>query len=69
MSLGRMLASVDLDYNIFFKTHKIDDIVPDGLLPSELVSFQSFRMRLLPQCFFSFRRVPSQFPGKTYGLT
>jgi len=35
-TLGGVLASVDLDYSIFFKTHKIDDIDSDGLLPSKL---------------------------------
>jgi len=49
-----VLTSINLNYNIFFEADKIDDIIPDRLLPPELHSKKLSSSEMSPDYSFCF---------------
>ena len=80
--VDRMLSTIKLDHELFFKADEIDDIHSNWLLPFEFQTQQSFRPEILPKELFrisrSFSQIfcqldmhftipPSPFPSPTEG--
>jgi hypothetical protein len=59
----RMLSSINFNDETSFAANKIDRIRTDRLLSDKLVSVQSARPKLVPQCGLGFRCVLPQPPG------
>ena len=55
-----MLSAIQFDDQSGLKTHEIDNVPPDGHLPSELATFETSGTQLLPQGALGLGRAFSQ---------
>jgi hypothetical protein len=60
-----MLAAVNFDNDLFFETHKINDVRTDRFLSPEFETAQLSVAKILPHFPFGIRHIFSQHSGKT----
>jgi len=59
--VASMSVAIDFDNQAGAETNEVPDVVPEGVLPSELVAADLSAAKARPQQFLRLVRVPSEF--------
>jgi len=62
-----MLSTINFQYQRCFQTYEINDVIPDRVLSTKLVSRKLFQPQMSPEQFLSFSHFPPQTPGMLLG--
>jgi hypothetical protein len=58
-----MLSAIELDDELIFKEYEINNVIPNGMLPSYFFSAQTPASEVQPNNLLCFRRQFSEFSG------
>lgn len=58
-----VLSAISLQYQLRFQTHKINNVIADGVLPTKLISRKLFQPQISPKQLLRIGHFPAQAAG------